>query len=84
MTLLCQAVAESPTITTIINRSVQFSGQERVPRTACLERAKLREDNDLHNEAWVLVTQATDTLSSRAGGKTRSRRRAPLESFCTN
>ena len=31
-------------------------------RTACLERARLREDNDLHSEAWVLVTQATDTL----------------------
>jgi hypothetical protein len=30
---------------------------------ACLERAGLREDKDLHCEAWVLVTQATDTLT---------------------
>ena len=29
---------------------------------ACLERAGLREDRDLHCEAWVLVTRATDTL----------------------
>src|SRR2546425_4877975 len=29
---------------------------------ACLERAGLREDRDLHSEAWVLVTRATDTL----------------------
>jgi hypothetical protein len=29
---------------------------------ACLERAGLREDKDLHSEAWVLVTRATDTL----------------------
>ena len=30
-------------------------------RTACLERATLREDKCLHNEAWVLVTQATES-----------------------
>ncbi len=31
---------------------------------ACLERAGLREDKDLHCEAWVLVTRATDTLQT--------------------
>lgn len=28
---------------------------------ACLERAGLREDSDLHDEALVLVTQATES-----------------------
>jgi len=39
---------------------------------ACLERAGLREDRDLHSEAWVLVTRATDT-PYRAAGKARSK-----------
>src|SRR6266571_5083111 len=43
---------------------------------ACLERAGLREDRDLHSEAWVLVTRATDTLY-RAEGKT------PLQNWDT-
>jgi len=41
---------------------------------ACLERAGLREDKDLHCEAWVLVTRATDT-PNRAGGKNPLQRR---------
>ncbi|HWY27858.1 MAG TPA: hypothetical protein VNW25_01230, partial [Candidatus Sulfotelmatobacter sp.] len=38
---------------------------------ACLERAGLREDRDLHSEAWVLVTRATDTLKQGLQAKTR-------------
>jgi hypothetical protein len=57
-------------------------------RTACLERARLREDNDLHCEAWVLVTQATDTLC-RKGLKAKPAPRTldhktMLEPFSTN
>jgi len=40
---------------------------------ACLERAGLREDKDLHCEAWVLVTQATDTLQTGLQAKPRSK-----------
>jgi hypothetical protein len=34
-------------------------------RDARLERAGLREDNDLHGEALVLVSRATGTLTGR-------------------
>jgi hypothetical protein len=40
---------------------------------ACLERAGLREDRDLHCEAWVLVTRATDTLMTGLEAKPRSK-----------
>src|SRR5437879_3475574 len=50
---------------------------------ACLERAGLREDKDLHCEAWVLVTRATDTLFCRAGGKNPLQRWQRVEAFST-
>jgi hypothetical protein len=49
---------------------------------ACLERAGLREDKDLHCEAWVLVTRATDT-PNRAGGKNPLQKRQTVEAFST-
>ncbi len=49
---------------------------------ACLERAGLREDRDLHCEAWVLVTRATDTLY-RAEGKTPLQNPQTVEAFST-
>jgi len=50
---------------------------------ACLERAGLREDRDLHCEAWVLVTRATDTLHTRAEGKTPLQNQDMVEAFST-
>ncbi len=50
--------AEAGTIKSKTLRPTLWSGL----LDACLERAGLREDRDLHCEAWVLVTRATDTL----------------------
>jgi hypothetical protein len=50
---------------------------------ACLERAGLREDRDLHCEAWVLVTRATDTLYPGAAGKNPLQNWRAVEAFST-
>src|SRR2546427_11253541 len=72
---------KSPQSGTIKNKNNPFPKGWSGLLYACLERAGLREDRDLHCEAWVLVTRATDTLFSRAGGKNPLQSSQAVEPF---